>query len=120
GNEQPIRLLNPIASQMSVMRSTLIGGLIANVRYNLNRKLNRVRAFEVGAVFLRDTSVTDGELSVAGYAQPKRVAAIAYGPVVEEQWGVADRNVDFFDVKADLEALFSPRKLRFAKADHPA
>ncbi len=120
GNDQPIRLLNPIASQMSVMRSTLIGSLVANVRYNLNRKLNRVRAFEVGAVFLRDASVADGELSVAGYAQPKKVAAIAYGPALEEQWGMAARNVDFFDVKNDLEALFAPRSLRFFKAEHPA
>ena len=120
GNLEPIRLLNPIASQMSVMRSTLIGGLVANVRYNLNRKLNRVRAFEMGAVFLRDKAVADGELAVAGYAQPKRVTAIAYGPANEEQWGMPARNVDFFDVKADLEALFAPRKLRFSKADHPA
>jgi phenylalanyl-tRNA synthetase beta chain len=120
GNGDPIRLLNPIASQMSVMRSTLIGSLVANVRYNLNRKLNRIRAFELAAVYRRDAAVADGELSVAGYVQPKRVAAIAYGSAYGEQWGMADRNVDFFDVKGDLEALFSPKKLRFAKADHPA
>jgi phenylalanyl-tRNA synthetase beta chain len=120
GNTEPIRLLNPIASQMSVMRSTLIGSLVANVRYNLNRRLNRVRAFELAAVYQRDTAVADGELSVAGYAQPKRVAAVAYGSAYEEQWGMADRNVDFFDVKGDLEVLFSPKKLRFAKADHLA
>jgi phenylalanyl-tRNA synthetase beta chain len=120
GNTDPIRLLNPIASQMSVMRSTLIGSLVANVRYNLNRKLSRVRAFELATVYQRDTAVADGELSVAGYAQPKRLAAIAYGSAYEEQWGMADRNVDFFDLKGDLEALFSPKKLRFVQADHPA
>ncbi|WP_151634050.1 phenylalanine--tRNA ligase subunit beta [Noviherbaspirillum aerium] len=120
GNSNPIRLLNPIASQMSVMRSTLVASLVANVRYNLNRKLNRVRAFEIGAVYLRADTTQDGALSVAGYEQPKRVAAIAYGPVAEEQWGLPTRNVDYFDVKADLEALFAPRELRFAKAAHPA
>ena len=62
----------------------------------------------------------NGPLSVAGYDQPKRAAAIAYGPVAEEQWGVATRNVDYFDVKADLEALFAPKMLTFAKAEHPA
>jgi phenylalanyl-tRNA synthetase beta chain len=76
--------------------------------------------FETGAVFLRDPAVQDGPLSVAGYSQPKRVAAIAYGPAVDEQWGQPTRNVDFFDVKADLEALFAPKVLRFVKADHPA
>jgi len=120
GNDAPIRLRNPIASQLSVMRSSLIGSLVANVRYNLNRKAGRVRAFEIGAVFKRNPKVQDGPLSVAGYEQPKRVAAIAYGPALDEQWGAASRAVDFFDVKADLEALFAPRQLRFAKAEHPA
>jgi phenylalanyl-tRNA synthetase beta chain len=120
GNSNPIRLLNPIASQMSVMRSSLVASLVANVRYNLNRKLNRVRLFEIGAVFLRNADVKDGPLSVAGYEQPKRVAAIAYGPAAEEQWGLPARNVDYFDIKGDLEALFAPKTLRFVKADHPA
>ena len=120
GNSQPVRLLNPIASQMSVMRTSMIGSLVANTRYNLNRKLNRVRIFEIGAIYLQDTNVQDGPLEVAGYQQPKRLAALAYGPVAEEQWGQETRNVDFFDVKADLEALFAPKTLRFIKQEHVA
>lgn len=120
GNADPIRLLNPIASQMSVMRSQLIGGLVANVRYNVNRKQSRVRVFEIGAVYLKNPATADGELSVAGFDQPKRVTALAYGPVAEEQWGQPSRNVDYFDIKADLEALFAPQALRFAPIDHPA
>jgi phenylalanyl-tRNA synthetase beta chain len=120
GNLAPIKVLNPIASQMGVMRSTLVGSLIANVKYNLNRKLNRIRIFETGAVYMRDQEVQNGPLAVAGYAQPKRVAGLAYGPQADEQWGQASRTVDFFDVKADLEALFAPVVLRFAKIDHPA
>ncbi|HEY8024673.1 MAG TPA: phenylalanine--tRNA ligase subunit beta [Burkholderiaceae bacterium] len=119
-NTTPIKLLNPIASQMGVMRSSLVGSLVANVRYNLNRKLNRVRIFEIGAVYSRDDAIADGPLSVAGYRQVKRIAALAYGPVVEEQWGQPSRNVDYFDVKADLEALFAPATLRFTKLEHPA
>jgi phenylalanyl-tRNA synthetase beta chain len=119
-NTDPIRLLNPIASQMSVMRSSLVGSLVANVRYNLNRKLNRVRLFEIGAVYLRNTEIQDGPLTVAGYEQPKRVAAIAYGPAAEEQWGLTTRNVDYFDIKADLEALVAPKSVVFVKAEHPA
>lgn len=120
GNQAPVKLLNPIVSQMSVMRSSLIAGLVANVRYNINRKAGRVRVFEVGAVFHRDAAVQDGPLEVAGYRQPKRVAVLAYGPVADEQWGQDTRNVDFFDLKADLEALFTPRILRFVRAGHPA
>src|SRR6185503_4800484 len=88
GNPDPIRLLNPIAGQMTVMRSSLIGGLVANVAYNLNRKLERVRAFEVGRAFVRDPAALDGEVDVAGIRQPVRLAAVAYGAAVEEQWGV--------------------------------
>jgi len=120
GNTAPIKLLNPIASQMSVMRSSLIGSLVANVRYNLNRKLGRVPVFEIGAVYQRDAAAVDGPLTVAGYHQPKRVAALAYGPAVDEQWGQTTRNVDYFDIKADLEALFAPASLRFVKTEHPA
>ncbi|MNK15476.1 Phenylalanine--tRNA ligase beta subunit [compost metagenome] len=120
GNTDPIKLLNPIASQMSVMRSSMIGSLIANVRYNLNRKVSRIRLFEIGAIYLRNNVEQDGPLSVAGFDQPKRVAAIAYGSVAEEQWGQASRNVDYFDVKSDLEALFAPKTLTFVKVEHPA
>ena len=119
-NLQPIRVQNPIASQMSVMRSSLIASLVANVRNNLNRKVSRIRLFEIAAVYLRDTSVVDGGLSVAGYAEPKKCAGLAYGPLVQEQWGQPGRQVDFFDVKADIEALFAPKTLRFSKLTHPA
>ncbi|MDE2203170.1 MAG: phenylalanine--tRNA ligase subunit beta [Burkholderiaceae bacterium] len=120
GNTQPIPLLNPIASQYAVMRSTLIGGLVDKVRYNLNRKASRVRMFEVGRVFHRDASVEDGGLSVAGYAQPMMAGGIAYGPAKEEQWGVPSRAVDFFDVKGDVESLLWPLQARFERAEHPA
>jgi phenylalanyl-tRNA synthetase beta chain len=108
GNAQPIRLLNPIASQLSVMRSSLIGGLVANVRYNLNRRATRVRVFEIGRAFLRQPTAPDGPMDVAGVRQPVRVAAAAFGPAAEEQWGIPRRQVDFFDVKGDLEVLLAP------------
>ncbi|MFJ1253198.1 phenylalanine--tRNA ligase subunit beta [Cupriavidus sp. CuC1] len=119
-NDNPIRLLNPIASQVAVMRSTLIGGLLDKVRYNLNRKASRVRMFEVGRVFRRDATVADGGLTVAGYHQPMVAGGIAYGPAFEEQWGIATRPVDFFDVKGDVESLLFPRVARFEPVSHPA
>ncbi|MEO8158191.1 MAG: phenylalanine--tRNA ligase subunit beta [Betaproteobacteria bacterium] len=120
GNSQPLRLLNPIASQLAVMRSNLIGSLVANVRYNLNRKLDRVRVFEIGRAFLRDAGVADGELDVAGIRQPMRIAAAAFGAADEEQWSLPGRGVDFFDLKNDVEALLSPEQARVEPALHPA
>ena len=116
GNADPIRLLNPIASQMSVMRSQLLSGLVANVKYNLNRKASRVRVFEIGGVFAKDASVQEGPLAVAGFAQPKRVAALAYGGVADEQWGQPARTVDFFELGADIEAVLAPVVLRYDSA----
>jgi phenylalanyl-tRNA synthetase beta chain len=105
---------------MSVMRTTLLGGLLAAIRYNANRKLPRVRVFEVGRVFLRDPAVEDGPLSVAGLTQPMRVAGAAWGAIVDEQWGVPARHVDFHDVKGDVESLLAPLSARFEAAVHPA
>ncbi len=120
----PIRLLNPIVSQQSVMRSSLIGSLVANLRYNQARNVERIRVFELGRVFLRDPQAPDGPLTVRGLRQPMRVGAAAYGPAVEAQWGLPreekGRLVDFFDVKADLEALISPLAARFERVEHPA
>jgi phenylalanyl-tRNA synthetase beta chain len=120
GNAAPLRLLNPIASQLAVMRSNLTGGLVANIRYNLNRKVGRVRVFEIGRAFSRDTRVTESDLDVKDIAQPVRIAAAAFGTAYEEQWGTEARNVDFFDVKNDVESLAAPGKVDFEAAGHPA
>jgi phenylalanyl-tRNA synthetase beta chain len=116
GNPTPLRLANPIASQMGVMRSSLIGGLVGVLAGNLKRQAERVRLFEVGRCFLPNAVRTDG----TGHDQPMRVAALAAGPALPEQWGVPTRPVDFYDIKGDLEALFAPRHLRFERIDHPA
>lgn len=122
GETNPIRLLNPIASQLAVMRTSLIGGLVANIAHNMRHRQNRVRVFELGRVFLRNPSVPAGDLTVAGIEQPNRLAAAAWGPALEEQWGVPARAVDFYDVKADLAALFgaSAARLQYVAAVHPA
>jgi len=111
-----IRLANPIASQMAVMRSTLFGGLISNLLTNLKRKQGRVRLFEVGRVFRRDTEATP----VSGFAQPWRLGGLAYGTALPEGWADGGRKVDFFDVKGDLEALLLPAEAVFERLTHPA
>jgi phenylalanyl-tRNA synthetase beta chain len=111
-----IRLANPIASQMAVMRSTLFGGLISNLLTNLKRKQSRVRLFEVGRTFHRDPQA----LPVAGFHQPWKLAGLAFGGTLPEGWGSGARKVDFFDVKGDLEALLAPAQLRFERVTHPA
>src|SRR5690606_3076450 len=55
-NNLPIKLKNPIASHMNVMRSSLFGGLINNLQFNLNRKQNRIRIFELGSCFVQEDS----------------------------------------------------------------
>ena len=120
GNTNPIRLLNPIASQMSVMRSSLIGSLLQVVKFNADRKADRVRVFELGRVFLRNASVQNSDTTVEGFDQPMRVAGMAWGPVEPLGWQGKSRNVDFFDVKADVEQLLAPRQAEFVAAEHPA
>lgn len=109
-----IRVLNPIAAQHAVMRGNLVAGLVHNLRYNLNRQAGRVRTFEIGRVFRRDPAQAEGPVSVAGVAQPRRLAALAFGLAEDEQWGLPKRPVDFFDVKGDLERLFRPLEPHFS------
>ncbi|MCK9687362.1 phenylalanine--tRNA ligase subunit beta [Scleromatobacter humisilvae] len=120
GNPDPIKVLNPIAAPLAVMRSGLVGSLVQILRNNLARKAPRVRIFEIGRVFSRDASVASTLTSVAGVSQPLRVGGLAWGPVDQLQWGEAERNVDFFDVKGDVEQLLAPRAVRFVAAEHPA
>ncbi len=120
GNADPIKVLNPIAAPLAVMRSSLVGSLVQILRNNLARKAPRVRIFEIGRVFSRDAAVTSTLTSVAGVSQPLRVAGLAWGPVDQLQWGEAERNVDFFDVKGDVEQLLAPRTVTFVAAEHPA
>ncbi len=111
GNAAPVALENPIASQMSVMRSSLLGGLLDALRTNLARRHPRVRLFEAGGCFSAISGV---------YAQQDRLGGVAYGTALPEQWGVVARSVDFFDVKGDVESLFPPGSLTFAAKAHPA
>ncbi|OUM02722.1 phenylalanine--tRNA ligase subunit beta [Variovorax sp. JS1663] len=120
GNADPIKLLNPIASQMSVMRSSLIGSLLQVLKFNLDRRAPRVRVFEVGRVFLRDDTVATTDSTVKGVHQPMRVAGLAFGDAEAERWDGKPQRVDFFDVKGDVEALLAPRAPTFEAAEHPA
>jgi len=120
GNSAPIKLQNPIASQMSVMRSSLLGSLLQVVKFNQDRKTPRVRAFELGRVFLRDGSVEATDNTVAGFHQPTRVAGIACGGVDLAHWGEKERNVDFFDAKGDVQAMLAPLIATFDPAHHSA
>ncbi|MBQ0959694.1 phenylalanine--tRNA ligase subunit beta [Ideonella sp. 4Y11] len=120
GNPDPIKVLNPIAAPLAVMRSSLLGSLVGVLKYNLARKAPRVRVFELGRVFRRDASVASTDASVAGVSQPMRVAGLSWGPATPLQWGQPERPVDFFDLKADVERLLAPRVARFVPAEHPA
>jgi phenylalanyl-tRNA synthetase beta chain len=120
GNANPIKLLNPIASQMSVMRSTLLGSLLNVVKFNVDRKASRVRVFELGRVFHKDASVQNTDTTVQGFDQPMHVAGIAFGSAAPLQWSTKEQAADFFDVKADVEALLAPAVPQFEAAEHPA
>jgi len=106
-NASPLLLANPIASQLSAMRTTLWGGMLETLRHNLNRQQERVRIFELGRVY---ASLAE---------QPMKLGGLAYGDVQPEQWGAAARRIDFFDIKGDLERLFG-HALDTRRGAHPA
>ncbi len=93
-----IKITNPISSDLSVMRSTLWCGLLKAALHNLNRQQARIRLFETGLRFLN----FGGQIQ-----QQKMLSGLVIGSFYPEQWGEKPRKVDFFDLKADMQALFS-------------
>ncbi|OCG70302.1 phenylalanine--tRNA ligase subunit beta [Gilliamella sp. Nev5-1] len=117
--EQPeITLPNPISSEMSVMRLSLWSGLLDAVLYNQNRQQSRVRLFETGLRFIPD------EKDELGVHQELMLSGIVTGSLYEEHWQLPKKNVDFYDLKGDIESIFSllgcADKVQFKKTQLPA
>ena len=91
-----VALANPLSSELGVMRTALLPGLVAALARNAARQQSRIRLFELGNVFARDG---------ADALETLRVAAVACGDAASEQWGMLARAVDFHDVKGDLDSL---------------
>ncbi len=101
-----LKLKNPITEEHNFMRPSLWPGLLQNVAYNQARQVSRVKVFEIGKVFA--PTVIDEVINVAG---------VLYGNAEPEQWGIAKRNIDFFDIKGDLECLLHGQQLQFIDID---
>ena len=107
-----IPLDNPIADNLALMRSTLWCGLVDAWRYNHARQAPRLRLFEAGVCFAR----VDGQI-----VETPRLAGLFAGPALAEQWGAKARAADFYDLKAEVQALFArPASFAFEAASHPA
>jgi len=92
-----VELANPQSEEASVMRSSLVPGMLNMLAYNLNRGADRVRLFEAGSIF---------EATDSGTAEPKRICMGATSPPSAknaEGWGTQDGG--FFDLKGDVENL---------------
>jgi phenylalanyl-tRNA synthetase beta chain len=92
------RLANPISAELSVMRTSLLPGLVRALRQNLSRQQARVRLFEAGSKYVGQGDERTEEKVLGG---------IACGPWAPEQWGLRAAPADFFDLKADVEALLA-------------
>lgn len=91
-----IDLTNPISRDLSQMRTSLLPGLIKTALYNQNRQQARVRIFENGLKFVMQDNELKQEMSIAG---------LVAGTRNPEQWAQSKEDVDFFDLKADVEAM---------------
>lgn len=111
-------LPHPISSDMSVMRVSLWTGLLQSASYNQKRQQSRVRLFETGLRFVPD------EAEKTGVRQELVVGGVITGNRHDEHWDIEDASVDFFDIKADVEALLqatsNERGFRFEAATHSA
>ena len=115
GVESQLVLSNPISSEMSVMRASLWPGMVAAASMNNARQQDRVRIFEASKSF-------HGKLG--DHTEVVRIAGLVTGPRHPEQWAGSSESVDFFDIKADVEALLDlscgADEVSFEAAEHPA
>ncbi|MFI2810766.1 phenylalanine--tRNA ligase subunit beta [Microbulbifer sp. JSM ZJ756] len=111
---EPVALQNPISADLAVMRTSLIPGLCKALQYNLNRQQERVRLFETGLRFVPGTDLQ----------QQPMLAGLVYGTRQAESWTGGKDWVDFYDIKADVEALLAETnaadEFRFVAGEHPA
>lgn len=111
----PISLANPISSELSVMRTQLWPGLVKTLIHNQNRQQTGAKYFEVGLNYISHNN---------DIKQEKYIACLISGPASLEQWGLSQRAADFFDIKADAEALLDlmidPGRYQFQPEVHPA
>ncbi|WP_288501454.1 phenylalanine--tRNA ligase subunit beta [uncultured Pseudomonas sp.] len=112
---EPLLLANPISSDMAAMHASLWPGLVKAVQHNLNRQQDRVRLFESGLRFV-------GQLG--NLAQEPMIAGVVTGSRLPEGWANGRDTIDFFDVKADVEALLGHSgaldDFTFVAGKHPA
>jgi phenylalanyl-tRNA synthetase beta chain len=117
---QAVAVSNPISQDLSVMRTTLWPGLVTSAIHNLNRQQSRVRLFEVGQCFIP----TDDKKAVAGLEQNLALAGVICGSRLPVGWSSGKEQVDFYDLKGDLEAILldnhNSDKLSFKAESHPA
>jgi phenylalanyl-tRNA synthetase beta chain len=90
--------MNPMTAEMGVMRTNLWPGLVSTFLYNQNRQQSRIRLFEIGLRFI----INNDDLE-----QQNVVSGLISGNAFPDQWGISSRSVDFYDLKGDLESLFS-------------
>ncbi|QQD16823.1 phenylalanine--tRNA ligase subunit beta [Spongiibacter nanhainus] len=111
-DEQAVDLLNPISADMSVMRTSLLAGLLKTAEYNSKRQQDRLRLFEVGQRFN-----ADGDTIV----HTACLAALITGRRQPENWTASSEVVDYFDLKGDLEALLAANvEVSFARKQYRA
>ena len=120
--EDTISLANPLSSEMSSMRSSIWPGLLKAVLYNLNRRKDRIRLFEIGQCFCLKKS---GEgLSLQNIRQEKKIAFVATGHKNQENWSSEPSEIDFYDLKGDIESVLlvaqEDKKIRFVRSSNSA
>jgi phenylalanyl-tRNA synthetase beta chain len=120
----PVILQNPISAEMSVMRTSLWQGLVTALLYNVNRQQTRVRFFETGLRFAINGDLATADKTASAFKQEPVIAGLIYGARHHESWIEKSSNVDFYDIKGDVEALLSITKnasqFSFEAATHSA
>ncbi len=98
-NNKPLKLINPISSELSELRQSLCPGLLKTVEYNVNHQAQALKLYEIGKCYYLD--------SQNNVIEENKLAGVLAGNRHLENWHETSSKTDFFDAKGDLEVLFS-------------
>ncbi len=122
-----VAIANPLSEEQSVMRTTLLGGLLDAARHNLARGAERVALFESGRAYLSEPAPQEGQPAAGGFPghiaapvrEPQRLCALLVGPLVPPGWRSDERSGDFYEMKGALEAIAARLDVQLGYSPHP-
>lgn len=105
--ESLVNIINPLSSDLNVMRGTMLFGGLESIVRNANRKYPNLRFFEVGNCYSYNKEKHEDENPLRAYTEENHLALWMTGKRIEGSWIHADENTSFYELRANVDNIFA-------------